>query len=354
MEYRQLGRSGLRVSKLTLGTMGFGGSGQFRAVGEVDLDGARRQIDMALDAGVNLIDTADVYSAGASEELVGEALRGRRNRVLVATKARFRMGEGPNDAGLSRHHLIEACEASLRRLQTDHIDLYQVHEWDGQTPLEETLAALDQLRASGKVRYVGCSNFAGWHVMKALAIARGRGLGEFVSQQVYLSLQERSAEYEIVPSAIDQGLGLLIWSPLAGGLLSGKYRRGEPPPPGSRHASEWSEPPVYDEEKLYDTIDVLVEIAEHHGVSPARVALAWLLERPGITTVIVAGRTPEQLADNLGAAELELAPEEHARLEAISRPRLIYPFWHHRAAAGDRLSAADLSLIAPFLEAGQS
>ncbi len=349
MEYRQLGRSGLRVSKLTLGTMGFGGQGQFRPVGEVDLDGVRRQIDMALEAGVNLIDTADVYSGGASEELVGEALRGRRDSVLLATKARFRMGEGPNDAGLSRHHLIEACEASLRRLQTDHIDLYQVHEWDGQTPLEETLAALDHLRASGKVRYVGCSNFAGWHVMKALGIARQRGLGEFVSQQVYLSLQERSAEYEIVPSAIDQGLGLLIWSPLAGGLLSGKYRRGQPPPPGSRHASEWSEPPVYDEQKLYDTIDVLVEIAASHDVSPARVALAWLLERPGITTVIAAARTPEQLADNLAAATLELAPEEHARLEEVSRPRLIYPFWHHRAAANDRLSAADLSLIAPFL-----
>jgi len=349
MEYRQLGRSGLRVSTLTLGTMGFGGAGQFRAVGEIGVDGARRQIDMALDAGVNLIDTADVYSAGASEEIVGEALRGRRDRVLVATKARFRMGDGPNDAGLSRHHLIEACEASLRRLQTDHIDLYQVHEWDGQTPLEETLAALDHLRSSGKVRYVGASNFAGWQVMKALGIARTHGLGEFVSQQVYLSLQERSAEYEIVPSAIDQGLGLLIWSPLAGGLLSGKYRRGQPPPPGSRHASEWSEPPVYEEDRLYDTIEALVEIAEVHGVSPARVALAWLLRRPGITTVIVAGRTPEQLAENLAAATLELAPDEQARLEEISRPRLIYPFWHHRAAANDRLSAADLSLIAPFL-----
>jgi aryl-alcohol dehydrogenase-like predicted oxidoreductase len=262
MEYRQLGRSGLRVSQLTLGTMGFGGSGQFRPVGEIDVDGARRQIDIALDAGVNLIDTADIYSLGASEEIVGQALQGRRDRVLLATKARFAMGAGPNDAGLSRHHLIQACEASLRRLQTDHIDLYQVHEWDGQTPLEETLSALDHLLSSGKVRYVGSSNFAGWQVMKALGIARERNLPEFVSQQVYLSLQERSAEYEIVPSAIDQGLGLLIWSPLAGGLLSGKHRRGQPPPPGSRHAGEWSEPPVYDEGKLYDTIEVLLEIAE--------------------------------------------------------------------------------------------
>ena len=345
MEYRQLGRCGLRISQLTLGTMGFGGSGPFSDVGEIDVDGARRQIDIALDAGVNLIDTADIYSRGASETIIGQALNGRRDRVLLATKARFAMGPGPNDGGLSRHHLIEACEASLRRLQTDHIDLYQVHEWDGQTPLEETLGALEHLLQSGKVRYVGCSNFAGWHVMKALGTARAAGLPAFVSQQVYLSLQERSAEYEIVPSAIDQGLGLLIWSPLAGGLLSGKYRRGAPPPPGSRHAGEWSEPPIYDEDKLYDTIETLVEIADHRGVSAAQVALAWVLARPGVTSAIVGARTEEQLADNLAAATLELTADEHARLEAVSRPPLLYPFWHHRNAAGDRLSAADLSLI---------
>jgi aryl-alcohol dehydrogenase-like predicted oxidoreductase len=263
------------------------------------------------------------------------------------------MGSGPNDAGLSRHHLIEACEASLRRLGTDHIDLYQVHEWDGQTPLEETLEALELLVQTGKVRYVGCSNFAGWQVMKALGVADANRLPRFVSQQVYLSLQERAAEYEIVPSAIDQGLGLLIWSPLAGGLLSGKYRRGQPPPEGSRHASEWDEPPVYDEDRLYDTVEVLVEIAEGHGVSPARVALAWLLARPGITTVIIGARTDEQLADNLAAADLQLSAEEVSRLEAVSRPPLIYPFWHQRKTAADRLSAADLSLIGPHLAESQ-
>jgi aryl-alcohol dehydrogenase-like predicted oxidoreductase len=349
MKYRQLGRSGLRVSELTLGTMGFAGSGKFRDVGEIDLDGARRQIDMALDAGVNLIDTADVYSDGASEEVVGEAVKGRRDQLLIATKARFEMGPGPNDAGLSRHHLIEACEASLRRLQTDHIDLYQVHEWDGQTPLEETLGALEHLVQSGKVRYVGCSNFAGWQMMKALGIAKRDRLPAFVSQQVYMSLQERSAEYEIVPSALDQGLGLLIWSPLAGGLLSGKYRRGQAPPDGSRLAGEWSEPPVYDEDKLYDTIETLVAVAEDRGVSPAQVAIAWLLTRPGVSTVITAARTETQLADNLGAASLELTDDELSRLEAVSRPPLIYPFWHQYASANDRLSAADLSLIAPYL-----
>ena len=349
MEYRQLGRSGLRVSRLTLGTMTFGGRGQFRDVGQTDLDGARRHVDMALDAGVNLIDTANVYSDGASEEIVGQALDGRRDDVLLATKARFPMGAGPNDAGLSRHHLIEACEASLRRLQTDHIDLYQLHEWDGQTPLEETLAALEHLVQTGKVRYVGCSNYAGWQVMKALSVAALTGLPRFVSQQVYLSLQERAAEYEIVPSALDQGLGLLIWSPLAGGLLSGKYRRGQPPPAGSRRAGEWDEPPVYDEDRLHDTVDVLVEIAAGHGVSPARVALAWLLARPGVTSLIIGARTDEQLADNLAAAELELSAGEIQRLEEVSRPPMIYPFWHQAKTAADRLSAADLSLMAPHL-----
>jgi aryl-alcohol dehydrogenase-like predicted oxidoreductase len=329
--------------------MGFGGRGKFRDVGDTDLEGARRQIDMALDAGVNLIDTADVYSDGAAEEMVGQAVDGRRDRLLIGTKVRFPIGSGPNDSGLSRHHLIKACEASLRRLRADHIDLYQVHEWDGQTPLDETLAALEHLLQSGKVRYVGCSNFAGWQVMKALGIARATGLPRFVSQQVYLSLQERSAEYEIVPSALDQGLGLLIWSPLAGGLLSGKYLRGQPPPPGSRHASEWDEPPVYDEDKLYDTVEVLIEIADGHGVSPAQVALSWLLARPGITTVIVGARTDEQLKDNLAAAELELSDDEIGSLEAVSRLPLLYPFWHQQKTANDRLSAADLSLIGRYL-----
>jgi aryl-alcohol dehydrogenase-like predicted oxidoreductase len=349
MEYRQLGRSGLRVSTLTMGTMTFGGQGNFASVGDTDVEGARRQVHMALDAGVNVIDTADVYSSGASEEIVGQVVRGIRDRVLIFTKARMPMADGPNDAGLSRHHLIEACEASLRRLGVDHIDLYQVHEWDGQTPLEETLAALDHLVQSGKVRYVGCSNFTGWQVMKALGISDRMGLTRFVSQQVYLSLQERAAEYEIVPSAIDQGLGLLIWSPLAGGLLSGKYRRGQDAPPGTRHATEWDEPPIYDADRLYDTIEVLVDTADARGISPAQVALAWLLSRPGVTSVIVGARTEEQLADNLAAASLELSAAEAARLEEVSRPPLIYPHWHQRKTASDRLSEADLSLIGPYL-----
>ncbi len=349
MDYRALGTSGLQVSALTLGTMTFGGSGGFEKVGTTDVEGARRQIDMCRDAGVNLIDTADIYSIGRAEEIVGEVLQGRRDDFLVATKVRFRMGEDPNMTGLSRHHVISGCEASLRRLRTDHIDLYQVHEWDGLTPLEETLEALQYLVDAGKVRYVGVSNYAAWQVMKALGIAERKHLPRFVSQQVYYSLQERSIEYELVPMALDQGLGTLVWSPLAGGLLSGKYRRGQAAPEGTRHVGEWDEPPVYDEDALYDTIDVLADVAEERGVSAAQVALAWLLTRPSVSSVVIGARTDEQLADNLEAAELELTEEELVQLEEVSRPPLLYPFWHQANSASDRLGAADLSLLAPHL-----
>jgi aryl-alcohol dehydrogenase-like predicted oxidoreductase len=349
MDYRQLGASGLRVSALTLGTMTFGGLDKFASVGDTDVAGASRQIDLCLDRGVNFIDTANVYSAGLSEEIVGEAIKGRRDEVLLATKARMGMGSGANDAGLSRHHLIAECEASLRRLQTDHIDLYQVHEWDGQTPLEETLEALDTLVRSGKVRYVGASNYAGWQLMKALGVSDRHGYQRFVTQQIYYSLQSRDAEYELVPLAVDQGVGILVWSPLAGGLLSGKFRRGQEGPEGSRALSDWGEPPVRDREQLYDTIEVLVEIAEGHGVSAAQVALAWLLGRPGVVSLIVGARTDAQLADNLAAAELQLSDDERARLEEVSRPPLIYPHWHQAKTASDRLGPADLALLGPYL-----
>jgi aryl-alcohol dehydrogenase-like predicted oxidoreductase len=345
MEYRQLGRSGLRVSTLTLGTMTFGGRGRFADVGTTDVKLATRQLDQCLDAGVNLVDTADVYSDGLSEEILGEALAGRRDRVLVATKARFPTGTGPNDAGLSRHHLIAACEASLRRLRVDHIDLFQMHQWDGVTPVEETLEALDTLVRSGKVRYIGCSNLSGWHTARSLGIADRLNYQRYVSSQIYYSLQARDAEYELVPVAIDQGLGILVWSPLAGGLLSGKYRRGQSGPEGARQLTDWNEPPVRDEDQLYDLVDALVEIGEAHDVSAAQVALAWLLTRPGVSSLVIGARTEEQLADNLGAASLELADEELDRLERLSAPPLIYPYWHQAAAAADRLSPADLALL---------
>jgi aryl-alcohol dehydrogenase-like predicted oxidoreductase len=332
-----------------MGTMTFGGKGSFAAVGSTGVDEARRQIDLCLDRGVNLIDTADVYSGGASEEILGEVVKGRREDVLLATKVRFGVGPGPNDAGLSRHHIIRGCEASLRRLGTDYIDLYQVHEWDGVTPLEETLGALDHLVTAGKVRYVGASNYSAWHLMKALGIAERDGLPRFVSQQIYYSLQARDAEYELVPLSVDQGLGILVWSPLAGGLLSGKYRRGQEPPEGSRHLGEWDEPPVYDQDRLYDVVDVLVEIAEARATSPAAVALAYTLAKPGVSSVIVGARTNEQLAANLAAADLVLADGEQARLDEVSRPPLLYPYWHQGKTARDRLSPADLTLLEPHI-----
>jgi aryl-alcohol dehydrogenase-like predicted oxidoreductase len=350
MEYRQLGRSGLRVSALTLGTMTFGGQGGFRAVGATDVAGARRQLDMCLDAGVNLVDTADVYSGGLAEEITGEVIAGRRDSLLLSTKVRMPMGDGPNDAGLSRHHVIAGCEASLRRLGTDHIDIYHVHEWDGQTRLDETLSALSSLVSAGKVRYLAASNYAGWQLMKALAVADSHGFERFAAQQIYYSLESRDAEYELVPLSVDQGLGILVWSPLAGGLVSGKYRRDASPSGQTRQLSgEWHEPPVRDREKLYDTIEVLVEVAAAHDASPAQVALAWLLGRPAVTSLIIGARTEEQLRDNLGAASLSLTAGESAALDKVSAPDLIYPHWHQLATSADRLGPPDLALLAQHL-----
>jgi aryl-alcohol dehydrogenase-like predicted oxidoreductase len=349
MEYRQLGNSGLMVSMLSLGTATFGGRDVFSKLGATDVEGARRQIDLCIKAGVNLFDTANAYSDGLSEEILGQALEGRREDVLIATKARMPVGSGPNDAGASRYHLIRDCEKSLRRLRTDRIDLYQLHEWDGRTPLDETLETLNTLVSSGKVRYVGASNYSGWHLMKALATSDRHGYVRFVSQQIYYSLQARDAEYELVPIALDQGLGILVWSPLAGGLLSGKYRRGQQAPEGSRHFQNWGEPPIHNEEQLYNIIDVLVEVADFRKVSAAQVALAYLLGRSGITSVVIGARTEAQLADNLAAANLTLTAEERGRLDAVSLPRLLYPYWHQANTAKERLSAADLSLLRPFI-----
>ena len=350
MEYRLLGRSGLKVSTITMGTMTFGRA-KDGVLGNIDTKDARKQIDQCIDAGVNLIDTADVYASGASEEIVGEALGKKRAGVLIATKARFPTGPGPNDRGLSRHYLIAECERSLKRLKTDWIDLYQVHQWDGMTPLEETMEALDSLIRAGKVRYIGCSNYSGWHVMKALGVARADRRQPFISQQIHYTLQAREAEYELVPISIDQGLGILVWSPIAGGLLSGKFRRSNKKgPEGSRHfGRKWREPPIYNEERLFDVIDALLDVARKHDVSAARIALAWLIHQPGVTSVIIGGRTKEQFADNLASADLTLDKDDLTKLDKASRPDLAYPYWHQAWSASDRLSAADLSLIGKYL-----
>ncbi|MBB4228951.1 aldo/keto reductase [Rhizobium mongolense] len=351
MEYRLLGRSGLKISTVTMGTMTFGGMGWAKMVGDLGVSEARRLVDLCLDAGVNLIDTADVYSAGVSEEILGEVLGGKRkNGVLIATKARFPMGDGPNDAGSSRQHLIAACEASLKRMKTDVIDLYQLHEWDGQTPLEETMEALDTLVRQGKVRYVGCSNFSGWHIMKALGISERDKRQRFVSQQIHYTLEARDAEYELLPVSIDQGLGVLVWSPLAGGLLSGKHRRNQAAPEGTRQFAGWTEPPIRDENRLWNIVETLVAIAENRCVSAAQVALAWLIGRKAVTSVIIGGRTEAQFKDNLAATELKLTEEERRRLDDVSLPPVIYPYWHQLNTASDRLSEADMELFAPHLK----
>src|SRR5699024_1288286 len=276
MEYRPLGSSGLKVSQLLLGTLSFGGRGGFEKLGTLDANEARRLIDIACDAGVNTIDTANLYSFGLAEEVLGKALQDKRHDVLIATKVRTPIGAGPNDGGASRYHIIRECENSLRRLQTDHIDLYQLHQWDGVTPIEESLAALDHLVQSGKVRYIGTSNYNGWQMMKTLAAARAHGLTLPASQQIYYTPESREAEYELLPLARDQGLGTLIWSPLGEGLLTGKLRRNQKLSSDHRQGTDWPEPYIHDRERLYDIIDLLVEIGDGHGVSAARVALAWL------------------------------------------------------------------------------
>ncbi len=347
MDYRLLGRSGLKVSSLSIGTATFGGDGLW---GNTDVAEARRQIDLCLDHGVNLVDTANVYSKSVSETIIGEALSdGRRDRVLLATKVRFPTGDGPNDRGLSRWHIMRECEKSLKRLKTDVIDLYQVHEWDGQTPLDETLEALDTLVKQGKIRYVGCSNYSAWHLMKALATSDAKGYQRFVSQQIHYTLQAREAEYELVPAGLDQGVGILVWSPLGGGWLSGKYTRHGKPDDG-RQVRGFKEPPIRDWDALWDIVDVINAVARNRGVSGAQVALAWLLQRPLVASVIVGGRNLQQFEDNLKAAELKLSDEEVKQLDAVSRPPLIYPYWHQSFTAQDRLGEADRVLHEGYVE----
>ena len=346
MDYRLLGRSGLKVSALSIGTATFGGDG---LCGATDVQDAQRQIDLCLDHGVNLVDTANVYGGSKSETIIGEALTdGRRDRLLLATKVRFSRGPGPNDRGLSRWHIIRECENSLKRMKTDVIDLYQVHAWDGQTPLEETVEALDTLIKQGKVRYVGCSNYSAWHLMKALSIADRAHWQRFVAQQIHYTLHSREAEYELVPLGLDQGVSILVWSPLAGGWLSGKFTRNSKPESG-RHVTGFKEPPIYNWDKLWDIIDVVNDVAKAHGVSGAQVSLAWLLQRPLVASVIIGGRTTAQFEDNLKAAELRLTADEIARLDQVSQPDLIYPYWHQSFGATDRMSGADLSLHAPYV-----
>ena len=329
MEYRQLGGSGFTVPVLSFGTATFGGVGEhFSAWGTTQVEEAKRLVDICLDAGVNLFDTANVYSAGRSEEVLGGALAGRRDKVLISTKANFPMGTGPNDRGTSRVALVKACDDSLRRLGTDYIDIYYMHGFDATTPVEETLSALDGLVRSGKVRYIGCSNFSGWHLMKSLCLSERNGWARYVAHQTYYSLVSRELEWELMPLALDQKVGTVVWSALAGGALSGKLRRGQPLPEGSRLAN--ADFPDVRSEKLFDVIDVLVAVASETGRTPSQVALNWALQRPSVASVVVGARNEEQLRQNLGAIGWNLSAGQVARLDAASETRPIYPYWHQR------------------------
>jgi aryl-alcohol dehydrogenase-like predicted oxidoreductase len=344
MEYRTLGRSGLKVSALALGTFTFGGRGPFGKLASQGVPEARILVDLAIDHGVNFLDTANMYSMGLAEEILGEVIEGRRDDLVISSKVRMPTGTGPNDQGASRVHLLRECERSLKRLRTDRIDVYHLHEWDGTTPVEETCEVMDSLVRSGKVRYWGFSNYCGWQAMKIIGAAERLGTVRPVTQQIHYTLEAREAEYELLPLSVDQGVGVTVWSPLAAGLLTGKHRRGRPAPEGSRQAQGWTEPPIRDLERLWDIVEVLVEVAEGRGVPPTQVALAWLLGRPAVASLIVGARTPEQLAETLRAVDLTLLQEERERLDEVSRPPLIYPHWHQNQFAKHSFSEADWAL----------
>ena len=330
MEHRQLGRSGLKVPVLSLGTGTFGGVGEmFKKWGSTGVNEATRLVDICLDAGLNFFDTADVYSAGASEEILGQAIRGRRDRVLISTKATFTTGKGPNDKGSSRFHLIKAAEASLKRLGTDHIDLYFMHAFDALTPVEEVLGALDNLITAGKVRYIGASNFSGWQLMKSLATSERYGLGRYVSYQGYYSLIGRDYEWELMPLALDQGVGTMVWSPLGWGRLTGKMRRGQTGE-GRIQQGGAAGGPIVEEDYLYKVVDAIDQVARETGKTVPQVALNWLLQRPTVSNIVIGARNEEQLRQNLGALGWSLTREQIAHLDQASHRTPIYPYWHQR------------------------
>jgi aryl-alcohol dehydrogenase-like predicted oxidoreductase len=334
MEYRQLGASGFKVPVLSFGTGTFAGKGEFFAAwGSSDVKEATRLVDICLDAGLTLFDSADIYSAGAAEEVLGEAIKGRRDQVLISTKATFRSGPGPNDVGSSRFHLTNAIHGALKRLQTDYIDLFQLHGFDALTPIDEVLSTLDDFIRAGKIRYIGCSNFSGWHLMKSLAIADRYNLPRHITHQAYYSLIGREYEWELMPLGLDQKVGALVWSPLGWGRLTGKIRRGQPLPETSRLHKTADMGPQVDDDYLFKVIDALDAVAKETGKTIPQIALNWLLQRPTVASIIIGARNEEQLRQNLGAVGWSLTPEQMAKLDAASERPLIYPYWHQRAFA---------------------
>jgi aryl-alcohol dehydrogenase-like predicted oxidoreductase len=337
MDYRLLGRSGLRVSALSFGAATFGGGNEFfKAWGSTQTDEARRLIDLCIDAGINLFDTANGYSNGLAEEILGKALHGKRDKILISSKSFFPMGEGPNDLGSSRQHILEQVDASLRRLGTDRIDIYHMHGFDALTPVEETLDTLNTLVHAGKIRYIACSNFSGWHLMKSLAVSDRHGWTRYVAHQVYYSLIGREYEWELMPLGLDQGVGALIWSPLGWGRLTGKIRRGHPLPPVSRLHKAADIGPQPDQEYLYKVVDALDEVAKETGKSVPQVALNWLLQRPTVSSVILGARNEEQLRQNLEAATFNLTSDQVRKLDAASAVAKTYPYWWQETSNSER------------------
>ena len=336
MKLRFLGNSGVKVSEICFGAMTFGGRGYWKTIGELEQKEASELIKMALDGGVNFFDTADVYSEGLAEEMLGKALGNQRKEIILATKVRGRTGQGPNDVGLSRHHIIENCNASLKRLGTDYIDLYQLHSFDPYTPQEETLRALDDLVRSGKVRYIGASNHTGWQLMKALAISDKQNLEKFITLQAYYSLVARDLENELVPLCLDQNLGILPWSPLGGGFLTGKYRRDKERPKNARRTDPENQFLQFDEEKGFDIVDELEKIAKNHNATIAQAALNYLLRKPCVSSVITGAKNKEQLADDLKTSDWEMTPEEVTKLDEISILPRAYPYWMLNRLIQDR------------------
>jgi aryl-alcohol dehydrogenase-like predicted oxidoreductase len=337
MEFRQLGKSGLKVPLLCFGTGTFGGTNEFfKAWGSTDVEQATRIVNICLDAGVNFFDSADIYSEGAAEEILGKAIAGKRQQLLISTKGTFRTGKSPNDLGSSRFHLIRTCEEQLRRLGTDYIDLYQMHGFDPLTPVEETLRAMEDLIRAGKVRYIGCSNFSGWHLMKSLAASERLGIERYVAHQAYYSLVGREYEHELMPLGEDQGVGAVVWSPLGWGRLTGKIRRGAPLPANSRlHVTREMGPPVEDE-FVYQVVEVLEQVAQETGKSVPQVALNWLAQKPTVSSIIIGARNEEQLKQNLGAVGWALSPAQMLKLNQVSQRTLPYPYWHQAQFHNDR------------------
>src|SRR5450432_128198 len=331
MEYRQLGGSGLQVPVLSFGTATFGGGNDFfKAWGNTQTEEATRMVNLCMDAGVNLFDTANVYSRGAAEEILGKVVAAMRDKVLISTKATFKMSDKPNDYGSSRQHLIKACEDSLKRLKTDYIDIYHMHGFDGLTPVDETLKTLDNLIQSGKVRYIACSNFSGWHLMKSLSVSERYGWSKYIAHQAYYSLLDREFEWELMPLGIDQKIGSIVWSPLSSGRLSGKYRRNNPQPKDNRVQQGGAHGPATNEALLFTIMDALDIVAAETGKTVAQVALNWLLQRPTISSIVIGARNEEQLKQNLGAVGWNLSVDQIKRLDAASFKDPIYPYWHQR------------------------